>query len=187
METFAEVLEDLVRNHGLTAVRWAEVGNEPNAPNGAVTLAEYNALNRALDAQLRARGLREQIRLMGGGLVESAGARHHYAWMQWIAANMGDVFDAYAQHVYWWYDGSGRLEYRLRDSVHLMSRVLPPEQRKPTYMMEFGIRGYNSCPGKPTLPAALQTYYRDAACTDIWRTNIAAFQQELLEEEGLIE
>jgi hypothetical protein len=116
---------------------------------------------------------------MGGGLVELAGnvARNHYAWMQWIATNMSDVFDAYAEHVYWTYNDSGRLEYRLRDIAHLMNEVLPPEQRKPTYLMEFGVRGFNSCPGKPTLPAANQSYYRDATCTDVWRTNIAAFQQ----------
>jgi hypothetical protein len=144
-----------------------------------VTLAEYDEMVRNLHAELVARGLRGQIQLMGGGLVENAGnpARSHYAWMTWIGANMSDVFDAYAEHVYWWYDDSGRLEYRLRDSANLLNRVLPPAQRKPTYMMEFGIRGYNSCPGKPTLGAQNQTYYRDAACTDIWRTNIAGFQQ----------
>src|SRR6185436_10847377 len=46
MKRFADVFEDLVRNHGLTNVRWAEVGNEPNS--GAVTLEEYEALYRAL-------------------------------------------------------------------------------------------------------------------------------------------
>jgi len=179
MAKFADVLEDLVRNHGLTNVMWAEVGNEPNS--GAVTLEEYNALYRALHAQLVARGLRDQIKLMGGGLVEAHPTgipdRHHYVWMKWIAANMGDVIDGYAEHVYWWYDRSGRLEYRLRDTYNLMTREIPAEQRKPSYMMEFGIRGYNTCTGKPNLPTANQTYYRDQNCTDIWRSNIAAFQQ----------
>src|SRR5206468_2283199 len=175
----ANVLEDLARNHGLSNVRWAEVGNEPNSPTGTVTLDEYNALYRALNAQLVARGLRGQIQLMGGGLVENAGSatRNHYEWMKWIAANMGDVVDAYAEHVYWTYNDQGRLEYRLRDTYNLMRNVLPPEQQKPLYMMEFGTRGFNTCSGKPPLPAANQDYYRDAACTDIWRTNIAAFQQ----------
>jgi hypothetical protein len=180
MVKFAHALEDLVRNHGLTNVRWAEVGNEPNSGGAAnVGLDVYNEMVRNLHAELVARGLREQIHLMGGGLVENANvpARNHYAWMQWIAANMSDVFDAYAEHVYWTYDDSGRLEYRLRDTWHLMNEVLPPSQRKPTYMMEFGIRGYNSCPGRPTLGTQNQAYYRDAACSEIWRTNIAAFQQ----------
>jgi hypothetical protein len=177
MAKFADVLEELVRKYGLTNIGWAEVGNEPNAPGGAVTLEQYNALYRALNAQLVARGLRDQIHLMGGGLVESGGARHHYVWMQWIAQNMDDVVDAYAEHVYWIYDSPGRLEYRLRDTYNLMKKTLPAAQQKPSYMMEFGIRGYNSCAGKPTLPAADQLYYRDASCTDIWRTNIAGFQQ----------
>jgi hypothetical protein len=177
MAKFADVLEELVRTYGLTNVSWAEVGNEPNAPGGLVTLEQYNALYRALDAQLVARGLRGQIHLMGGGLVESGGARHHYAWMQYIAQNMGDVVDAYAEHIYWIYDTPGRLEYRLRDTYNLMTKTLPAGQQKPSYMMEFGIRGYNTCTGKPALPSTDQLYYRDAACTDIWRTNIAGFQQ----------
>jgi hypothetical protein len=177
MKQFADVLEELVRTHGLTNVRWAEVGNEPNA--GAISLAEVNDLTRLLHNELVRRGLRGHIRLMGGGVIEVANnpARNHYAWMQWIAANMNDVLDAYAEHVYWWYDDAGRLEYRLRDTWHLMNEVLPAEQRKPVYMMEFGIRGYFSCPGKPTLTSGNHLYYRDAACTDIWRTNIAGFQQ----------
>ena len=82
--------------------------------------------------------------------MENAGdpARTHYVWMQWIAANMGDLFDAWAQHVYWFYNDAGRLEYRLRDIWHLQNEVLPPEQRKPTYMMEYGIRGIATCGGE---------------------------------------
>ena len=175
MAKFADVLEDLVRNHGLTNVLWAEVGNEPNS--GTVTLAEYETLVRALDAELVARGLRNHIRLMGPGLVENNAnpARTHYVWMQWIAANMGDLFDAWGQHVYWAYNDTGRLEYRLRDVWHLHNEVLPPEQRKPTYMMEYGIRGVPTCGTKPSI---VNTYYAgDPACPEIWRTNIGAFQQ----------
>jgi hypothetical protein len=177
MAKFADVLEELVRTYGLTNIAWAEVGNEPNSPGGAVTLEQYSALYRALHDQLVARGLRNQIHLMGGGLVESGGARHHYAWMQYIAQNMSDIVDAYAEHIYWIYDTPGRLEYRLRDTYNLMTKTLPAGQQKPSYMMEFGIRGYNTCAGKPTLPVTDVVYYRDANCTDIWRTNIAGFQQ----------
>jgi hypothetical protein len=178
MAKFADVLEDLVRNHGLTNVRWAEVGNEPNSGGAAaVSLEEFNVLVRTLDQELRARGLRDQLRLMGPGLVENAGvaSRTHYVWMQWIAANMGDLFDAWAQHVYWFYNDAGRLEYRLRDAWHLHNEVLPPEQRKPTYMMEYGIRGIATCGTKPSIA---NTYYAgDPACPEIWRTNIGGFQQ----------
>ena len=178
MAKFADVLVDLVRNHGLTNVRWAEVGNEPNSGGLAnVSLAEYEVLVRTLDEQLRARGLSDHIQLMGPGLIENAGVptRTHYVWMQWIAANMGDVLDAWGQHVYWFYNDTGRLEYRLRDIWHLLNEVIPPEQRKPTYMMEYGVRGIAACAGKP---AAANTYYAaDPACPAIWRTNIGGFQQ----------
>jgi len=176
MAKFADVLEALVRERKYDNVRWAEVGNEPNDPRGAVTLDEYNALYRALDAQLASRGLRTHVRLMGGGLIESSGLRHHYAWLKWIAANMSDVLDAYSEHIYWWYDSPGRLEYRLRDVRHLVAQELPPEQRKPLYVMEFGVRGLDVCGTKPEFG---NLYYADPAgtCPEIWRTNIAAFQQ----------
>jgi len=43
-------------------------------------------------------------------------------------------------------------------------------------MMEFGIRGYDSCGTMPFIKN-LHRYYRDANCTEIWRTTIAGFQQ----------
>jgi hypothetical protein len=179
MAKFADVLEDLVKTHGLQNVRWAEVGNEPNS--GGVTLEQYDALYRALHAELVSRGLRDQIQLMGGGLVENHPTgnpeRHHYKWMKWIAENMSDVVDGYAEHVYWWYDRPGRLEYRLRDTYNLMRNELSAAQRRPEFMMEFGIRGYNTCAGKPNLPAAMHLYYRPGDCADIWRMNVAGFQQ----------
>jgi hypothetical protein len=175
MSRFADALQDLVKNHGLTNVRWAEVANEPNA--GAVTLDQYKALCQALTDELVARGLGDQIHIMGGGLVENAGNpdRDHYAWMTWIGANMADLVDGYAEHVYWNYNDSGRFEYRLRDTAHLINEVLPPEQRKPTYMMEYGIRGDGTCGTKP--PFANLYYAADPACPEIWRTNVAGFQQ----------
>ena len=192
MAKFADVFEDLVRNHGLTNVRWADVGNEPNSgtgtgPSPGVTFDQYSLLNRALDSELKARGLRSQIHMMGGGLVENGAtpARDHYSWMKLIGTNMNDVFDGYAEHVYWFYYDPGRLEYRLRDTWHLMNdypeglppdlQGLPAAQRKPVYMMEFGIRGDKTCGSKP---AFTNLYYgADPTCPEIWRTNIAGFQQ----------
>ena len=174
MTKFADVLEELVRTDRITNLRWVEVGNEPNAPTGAVTLAQYSKIARGLHDELVSRGLHAQVKLMGPGLLESGGAKHHYAWTKWIAANMKDVFDAYAQHIYWWYDEPGRLEYRLRDVTALMQQAFAPQDRKPLYMMEFGVRGYGEAPGMPTVP---NLYYLGDHPTEIWRTNIAAFQQ----------
>jgi len=140
--------------------------NEPNTATGSITLDQYNTFYRVLNAQLVARGLRDQIHLMGGDLIESSGLREHYTWMKWIAHNMGDILDAYSEHIYWWYDLPGRMEYKL------VTQELPESERKPTYLMEFGIRGYENCGAKPKFQ---NLYYSD--CTEIWRTNIAAFQQ----------
>jgi hypothetical protein len=70
MAEFAGVLEDLVRTRGYTNVRWVTIQNEPDST--LVTLEQYNALYRALHAELVARGLRGHIGLMGGDLVESS-------------------------------------------------------------------------------------------------------------------
>ena len=173
MVKFADVLQDLVVNHGLTNVRWAEVGNEPNSGN--VTFDQYNALYRALNAELVARGLRSQIQLMGAGLVENGvGVRDHYSWLSLMGANMNDILDGYAEHVYWFYYDSGRLEYRIRDSVNALN-ALPAAQQKPLYMMEFGIRANDTCGTKPQFKYLY--YAADPTCPEIWRTNIAGFQQ----------
>lgn len=176
MGRFADALADLVNNHGLTNVRWVEVANEPNS--GAVTLDQYKALCQALKDALAARGLADQIHIMGGGLVENGGnpLRDHYAWMTWIGANMSNLVDGYAEHVYWQYNDSGRLEYRLRDTYNLMTKVLPADEQKPVYMMEYGIRGDATCGTKPKFN---NMYYGadPVNCPEIWRTNIAGFQQ----------
>jgi hypothetical protein len=176
MTKFAQVLEDLVVGHAFTNVRWAEVGNELNASSN-IPVAEYEVMVRALHTQLVARGLDTRIRLMAPGLVENAGNanRNHYEWTKALAASMSDVFAGWGEHVYWNYNDAGRLEYRLRDTWNLMNAELPPEQRKPVYMMEFGIRGLGTC---GTNPAKANTYYAaDPTCPEIWRTRIAGFQQ----------
>jgi hypothetical protein len=167
MTRFAGVLEDLVEARGYTNVRWVTVANEPNGTN--LTMAEYEALNRALDAQLIERGLREQIRMMGGDLISTS----QRAWFQYIAANMNDLFDAYSVHIYWDYWNTPFFqETRLKDVRRIVTEELPVEARKPTYVMEYGVRGIRSFPGKPTVESG---YWDDG--TDLARTNIAAFQQ----------
>ena len=114
---FADVLADLVNNHGLTNVRWAEVANEPNS--GVVTLDQYKALYRALNAELVARGLGDQIQIMGGGLVENAGnpARDHYSWMELDRRQHGRISSAGTPSTSTGRTTTpGRLEYRLRDT-----------------------------------------------------------------------
>ncbi|HUQ21384.1 MAG TPA: hypothetical protein VM049_00045 [Gaiellaceae bacterium] len=166
MARFAGVLEDLVEVKGFTAVRWVTVGNEPNST--AVTMAQYEALYRALDHELVARGLDGQIKLMGGDLIRN----NQRVWFQYIATHMNDVLDAYSVHIYWDYWDPGFMLTRLKDVRQIVTAELPVEARKPTYVTESGIRGIINMPGKPATDPG---YWQDG--TQISRTNIAAFQQ----------
>jgi hypothetical protein len=178
MARFAAELEHLVENEGSTNVRWVTVANEPNSPTLALTLQQWEALHRALHAELVARGLRDHIKIMGGDLVESSGARDHEIWFEYMTANMADIVDAYSEHIYWWYDtfnfdGARRFEFRLRDIRKLVVDDNPPATRRPAYIMEFAVRGRNAAPGQPTVTN--HAYYEDG--TEMRRTNVAAFQQ----------
>jgi hypothetical protein len=172
MKQFVDVLYDLVRNRGYTNVRFATIQNEPN--NAAnLTLDQYRLLNEALDRELRARGLREQIGIMAGDLVENGRVGNHRVWLDYIVDNMSSIVDAYSEHIYWNYWDLPRMEFRLKDVRHLFREELPPsEARKPVYLIEYGVRGIQNFPGKPTLDPG---YWEDG--TQISRTNIVAFQQ----------
>jgi hypothetical protein len=170
MGQFAAILDDLVRTRGLTNVRWVTVQNEPNST--ALTLEQYNALYRALHAHLVARGLRGQIGLMGGDLVENGAGGNHRVWFQYMAQNMNDILDAYSVHIYWNYWDIPRMEFRLKDVRKIVTEELPENARKPTYITEFGVRGIQNIPGKPVIQPG---YWQDG--TQLSRTNIAAFQQ----------
>lgn len=170
MGEFAAILDNLVRTRGFTNLRWVTVQNEPNST--AVTLEQYNALYRALHGHLVARGLRSQIGLMGGDLVENGAGGNHRVWFQYMAQNMNDILDAYSVHIYWNYWDIPRMEFRLKDVRKIVTEELPESARKPTYITEFGVRGIQNIPGKPVLQPG---YWTDG--TQLSRTNIAAFQQ----------
>jgi hypothetical protein len=169
MGRFADVIEDLVRARGDTNVRWVTVQNEPNSTN--LTLAEYEALYRALDSELRTRGLRPHVGLMAGDLVEGTGDDEQRVWFQYMADHMADIVDAYSVHIYWNYWDIPRMEFRLKDVRQIVTEELPEGARKPVYITEFGVRGIRNLPGKADPPG----YWEDG--TQITRTNIAAFQQ----------
>ena len=173
MGQFAAVLDDLVRSRGFTNVRWVTIQNEPNRTQ--ITLDEYNRLYRALNAQLVARGLRSQIGLMGGDLVEFGDLPNlpypdHHTWWNYMASNMNDILDAYSVHIYWNYWDIQRMEFRLED-VRRIVDALPADARKPVYVTEFGVRGIQNFPGKPAFQPG---YWQDG--TQMSRTNIEAFQ-----------
>ena len=179
MTRFADLLRELVVVDGYTNVRWAELGNEPNTVNNqgqpTLTLPQYEALYRALDAKLRVQGIREHVGLMGGDLVENTEGtpNGHRAWMDYMVQHMNDVLDAWSEHIYWNWNDPRRMEERLKDVAYLTQQELPESARKPTFIMEFGVRGVTSCAGKPDLKFA---YYPDG-CQDLRRMPLGAFHK----------
>lgn len=174
MGRFADVLQELVVTSGLENVRWVSIANEPNSTN--LTLPQYEALYRALDAELSSRGLRGQIGLIGGDLVQATegAASGHRAWFKYMVDHMNDVIDAWSEHIYWNYWDHFRMEQRLKDVAYLVRTELPASARKPTFVMEYGVRGTNTCGTKVEVTAA---YYQDAACTELRRMSLAGFHK----------
>ena len=151
MSRFADVLQDLVGTRGLTNVRWASIANEPNST--AIHAAAVQGALPRVGRAARARGLRGQIGLIGGDLVQCTeghrGALTVPGSTTW-SRHMNDVIDAWSEHIYWNYGDHFRMEERLKDVAHLVDQELPVSARKPTFIMEYGVRGYNTCGTKPT-------------------------------------
>jgi hypothetical protein len=162
MGRFAEVLAYLADTRGLSGVRWATVQNEPNTTK--ITFEQYGALYRALDRHLAAAGVRDQVRLMGGDLVQD----DQKAWLAYMASRLAGLLDAYSIHVYWDYWDTARFRGRLAE-VRKLANALPAAGRKPLYVTEYGVRGRR--PAGVPAPGL----YEDG--TPLARTRIAAFQQ----------
>ncbi|HWB84658.1 MAG TPA: hypothetical protein VG675_11005 [Bryobacteraceae bacterium] len=187
MQNFANTLIDLVNNHGLTAVQEITIQNEVDSVawlnnNKSV----YNTAYRLLDTSLRAAGIRDHIKFVGGDLVLNG----QMPWFTYMAQNMDDVLDGWSGHIYWnYWDPSyllSRLNGILADMTILQGQGL---HTKPLSITEYGIRGYRTINGKTiedvnpyrngALTATLAGYYQaaDGTLTPIMQTNIAAFQQ----------
>jgi hypothetical protein len=141
MQAFVDVLSDLVNTKGLTAVKYVTVQNEVNST--AITMPDYEAIYRALDADLRAAGLRGRIQIVGGDLL----ATNQAAWFAYLADHMSDVLDGYSVHIYWDYTDTAKLVSRLTE-VRAILDGLPIGARKPLYVTEFGVRGVTAT-GEP--------------------------------------
>ena len=170
MRKFASVLDELVTTHGAANLKWVTIQNEPNTPKQkkqvekVVTPARLGEMYRRLDANLAGKGLREQIRFMGGDLIRPDQRR----WFEHMARNMDDILDAYSVHIYWNFWAPARFELRLTE-VQKIVAGLPPSGRKPLYVTEYGVRGRKRVPNKVD-PGS----FDDG--TPLGQTNVAAFQ-----------
>jgi hypothetical protein len=168
VQKFADVLIDLVRNRGVTNLRWLTLQNEPNRTR--ITMAQYEAQYRQLDPFIQS--IRGQVRYMGGDLVRGpdVGAPNQDLWFQYLAANMADILDAYSIHVFWDYSDTQKLVDRLTE-VRAIVDALPERGRKPLYVAEYGVRGLRTFNGAP---AGDPGVWQDG--TPIGETNVSAFQ-----------
>jgi hypothetical protein len=160
---FAAVLVDLVKNRGITNLRWVTPQNEVNTT--AISQATYEWMARLLAAKLAEAGLDQQVRIMGGDLVES----NQTAWFTYMTEHMSDVLDAYSIHIYWDYWDTPKLERRLTQ-VRAIWDGLPEAGKKPLYVTEFAVRGIKNWNGQAFDPGV----WSDG--TQITETNVSAFQ-----------
>jgi hypothetical protein len=165
MGRFANVLAYLT-SRGVADLHWATIQNEPNSTR--ITPAQNGAMYRALDRHLAAAGVREQIRFMGGDLVQS----NQRAWFRYMASRLPDLLDAYSVHIYWDYWDTGKFRRRLTEVQEIVG-ALPESGRKPVFVTEYGVRGRRAA----TSPAP--GVFADG--TPIAQTTIAAFQQVLFQ------
>ena len=93
---------------------------------------------------------------------------------------MSDVFDAYSVHIYWdYWDTPFFNGDRLKDVRAIVDRGAAGGARKPTYVMEFGVRGIRTFPGSRRRVRLLGRRH------GLSRTNIAAFQQLWFDSQRL--
>jgi hypothetical protein len=168
-QRFADVLIDLVRNRGITKLRWVTLQNEPNRTR--ITMQTYEQQYRQLDPLIQS--IRGQVKFMGGDLVRGpdTGPPNQDAWFQYLATHMSDILDAYSIHVFWDYWDTRKLVDRLTE-VRVIVDSLAANARKPVYVAEYGVRGQRTFNGAP---AGDPGVWDDG--TQISATNVNAFQQ----------
>ena len=167
VQRFANVLIDLVKNRGVTHLRWLTLQNEPNRTR--LTPEQVEAAYRALDPYIQS--IRGQVKYMGGDLVRGpdTGAPNQQLWFDYMAQHMADILDAWSIHVFWDYWDTQKLVDRLTE-VRAIWDAEPPAQRKPLYVTEYGVRGLRTFNGVRADPG----FWQDG--TPISQTNVSAFQ-----------
>ena len=179
MTRFANVLDALVTTSHVTNLRWVTIQNEPNSPVPKghvkeVTPERLGACYRTLDRLLTKRGLRKQIRFMGGDLIEGSSdpksSLHHKKWFEHMSRSLAGILDGYSAHAYWNYDDVARFHDRLEDTRRIVDGLTNP---KPLFMTEYGVRGKNRRPNTADDPGDFQS---GAVKTPLRKTNVAAFQ-----------
>jgi hypothetical protein len=167
VQRFANVLIDLVKNRGVTHLRWLTLQNEPNRTR--LTPQQVEAAYRELDPYIQS--IRGQVKYMGGDLVRGpdTGEPNQQLWFDYMAQHMADILDAWSIHVFWDYWDTQKLVDRLTE-VRAIWDAEPADKRKPLYVTEYGVRGLRMFNGVRADPG----FWEDG--TPISQTNVSAFQ-----------
>jgi len=102
-----------------------------------LTFDQYHRLYRALDAELRRQGIRDQIKIISGDLLST----NQIWWLTDLALNLSDVSDGFSIHAYWDYWDTPKLRRRATEVPPILDGV-PVRFRRPLYITEFGVRGF---------------------------------------------
>jgi hypothetical protein len=174
MDRFADVLVERITALGIGEL-WVTLFNEPNSTR--ITLAQYEHVYRLLDAELRARNVRDHVHFMGGDLLGTTSplGQSQAQWFTYMADRMGDLLDAWSVHVYWDFWDAGKIDRRLQAEVRTIFAAIPAEKRRPLFVTEFGVRGVPTFEGEEgTQPGS----WPDG--TGMSQTTLSAFQHAWL-------
>lgn len=134
MAAFGNVLFDLIVNRGLTNVKQVTIQNEVN--DTKMTQSDYKLLYSALDFRLKELGIRDGIELVSGDLTQTNQA----SWFNFMATEMSYMVEGYSSHIYWDFGDKTKPINRL-DNIAADINKMSPQQVKPFYITEYGIRG----------------------------------------------
>jgi hypothetical protein len=135
---FADIVKELREEHGLSAIKFITLQNEPNLHDFDVD--KLTAIYGGFDTAARKIGLRDEIKLIGGDLVQNN-------QQQWFAdlAQRQPFLDGYGVHMYWDYWDTAKLQRRISEVPEIVAD-LPKPAHKPLYVTEFGVRGKRDQP-----------------------------------------
>jgi hypothetical protein len=176
MEAFADLMYDLIVNRKLTAAREITLQNEPNGNPHKFDLVRYKACYDRLDEILKAKGIRDKIRMVGGDLVYN----EQKYFFDFLTTNMTKSLDGYSFHAYW--DDNDTLKPITRlTSVAEIANAFSGEAKKPVYITEYGVRGSI----KPADDPKKDPGYLTGTMIPISTTTTSAMQNALFQINGM--
>lgn len=136
MSDFANVIEHLIVDLGLNAVQYITIQNEVNTTS--CTRENYVAAYRKLDEVLKAKGIRNRVKLIPGDLLvdELKDEQSVNNWIPYMASTINDIVDGYSVHLYWSYEMIDEALTRMKFACNTVS-ALPPNQQKPIFVTEY--------------------------------------------------